>query len=219
MRSVALGALAAILLSSATAVAAPSDSGRLVFDVSRNGEPFGRHTINVSGTGGNLRAESSVALRANLGPITAYRLEQSCTETWSSGSLAAISCSTLKDGRRTQVRGQVVDGRLRVTGANGEHWFPFGALPTSWWTRPPMSVRTLIDTQTGAPMSVRVTNIGRETIDVAGQRIAADRIRVQGTLIVDLWYDTQGRWVGCSFRARGQNIAYRLATPLDAAPA
>lgn len=218
MRSLILPALAALCLSSA-ATAAPSDDGQLRFDVTRNGQPFGQHTITVSDVGDTLRARSQVALRANVGPLTVFRLEQTCTETWSDGVLAALDCSTLKDGRRTRVRAALQDGRLRVTGAEGENWFPLGVFPTSWWTRPPSDATTLLDTETGAPMPVRVTRMGRETIEVGGRQIQADRIRVQGTLTADLWYDAQGRWVGCEFTARGQRVEYRLASPLSAAPA
>lgn len=217
MRMLAL-AVAALCLSGA-AVAAPSEAGRTEFEVLRNGEPFGTHVIEVSGAGDDLRARSTVALRAGLGPLTVFRLEQTCTETWSDGVLAGLACSTLKDGRRTQVRGEVRDNRLHVSGAEGEHWFPLGAFPTSWWTRPPTGAEALIDTETGAPMQVRVTRMGRETITVGGHSVQADRIRVQGTLTVDLWYDAEGRWVGCAFTARGQNIVYRLASPRGAAPA
>jgi hypothetical protein len=218
MRSLPLAALAAVFLSNA-ATAAPSDAGRLVFDVTRNGQPFGQHTVIVTDAGDTLRAQSRVALRANVGPITVFRLEQTCSETWSNGVLAGLNCSTLKDGRRTQVRAEVQDGRLRVAGADSENWFPLGVFPTSWWTRPPTSATTLLDTETGQPMRVRVTHMGRETIEVAGQRIQAERIRVQGTLTADLWYDARGRWVGCELTARGQRVEYRLATPLSAAPA
>lgn len=219
MRSLALAATFAVCLSGAGAAAVPSDAGRIEFEVLRNGQPFGRHAISVTGAGDNLRAQTEVAMRAGVGPLTVFRLEQRCSETWSGGVLSSLSCSTLKDGRRTQVRAQMRDGRLHVTGAEGEHWFPLGVFPTTWWTKPPASASTLIDTETGAPMPVRVTRMGRETIDVGGQRIEAERIRVQGTLAVDLWYDAEGRWVGCAFTARGHNIEYRLASPLNAAPA
>lgn len=218
MRSLTLVAVAAVCLSSAAA-AAPSDAGRLVFDVTRNGQPFGQHSITVSDAGDALRAQSRVALRANVGPVTVFRLEQTCSETWSNGVLAGLHCSTLKDGRRTQVRAEVQDGRLRVVGADGETFFPLGVFPTSWWTRPPTSATTMLDTETGEPMPVRVTHMGRETIEVGGRRIQAERIRVQGTLTADLWYDAQGRWVSCEFNARGQRVQYRLASPLSAAPA
>jgi hypothetical protein len=218
MRSLALAALAAFCLSSA-ATAAPRDDGRLVFNVTRNGQPLGQHSITVSDAGDTMRAQSRVALRANVGPLTVFNLEQTCSEVWNGGVLAGLECSTLKDGRRTRVRGELRGGRLRVVGAEGESFFPLGAFPTSWWTEPPAGSSTMIDTQTGEPMRVRVTRMGRETIDVGGQRIEAQRVRVQGTLAVDLWYDAQGRWVGCEFTARGQHVRYSLATPLSSAPA
>ena len=217
MRSLALAAAAALFVTGA-ATATPSDAGRTVFEVTRNGQPFGRHTISVTGAGDALRAQSEVSMRVAVGPLTVFRLEQSCTEVWADGALSGMSCDTLKDGRRTRVQAERRDGRLRVTGADGEHWFPLSAMPASWWTRPAEGA-AIINTETGAPMRVQVTHLGRETISAGGQRIEAERVRVEGTLAIDLWYDLQGRWVGCAFTARGQNIQYRLASPLSGLPA
>lgn len=218
MRSIALAALAALCVSN-SAIAAPSTAGRTVFEVLRNGQPFGRHSVVVSGADGNLRAQTNVALRVGAGPVTLYHYEQACIETWNSGALSALECSTLKEGRRTRVRAATQAGQLRVTGSRGDVVFAPGALPTSWWTRPPTSIDSMIDTETGARMPLRVTRVGRESFVAGGQTIQADHIRVQGTLAVDLWYDVQGRWVGCAFTIRGQHIEYRLETPLGNAPA
>lgn len=218
MRFLTSAVIAAACLTGA-AVATPSEAGRAEFEVLRNGQPFGRHTIVVSGTEGSLRAQSRVSMRVDAGPITVFRLEQTCSETWSGGSLAGLSCSTLKDGRRTQVRAERQNNRLLVRGAEGQHVMPLSALPASWWVKPPEGAM-LINTETGEPMRVEVTHAGRETIEVRGRRIAADRVRVAGvTMNGDLWYDAEGRWVGCAFTARGQRIQYRLATPLASAPA
>jgi len=211
-------ALAMLCLSSAVH-AAPSGEGRAEFEVLRNGQPFGRHVISVSEAGGVLRVQNNVSLRAGVGPVTVFRYEQNCAETWRAGALAGLQCSTLKDGRRVEVRADTAGDRLRVVAGGQERFFPIGAFPTTWWTRPPTGADAFIDTETGAPMRVQVTRVGRETIEVSGEAIAAERIRVEGSLTVDLWYDTQGRWVGCEFTARGQTISYRLASPLNAAPA
>jgi hypothetical protein len=216
---------AAILLSLSVwmgvsaASAEPSRPGRLEFEVTRNGSPFGVHSVVVSRAGERLQSRSSVTLRASVGPVTVYRYEHRCQETWDDAQLVALSCSTLKNGRELSVNGAVSDDALVIAGAGGEERFALGALPTTWWTRPPTNVNSLIDTETGAPMPVRITSMGRETIDVGGVSIEAERIRVQGTLAVDLWYDAQGRWVGCRFTARGQTIEYRLTSPLASAPA
>jgi hypothetical protein len=70
----------------------------------------------------------------------------------------------------------------------------------------------MLDTETGGPMAVRVTEHGWESLDIGGRPVRAERVRVQGRIAVDLWYDERGRWVGCRFTARGQTIEYRVAS-------
>ncbi len=199
--------------------AAPSSAGQVEFEVLRNGQPFGRHVVRVSGADGRYHVESSADLSVAVGPVTLFRYEHACSETWDAGVLAGLRCSTLRDGRRTRVEAVREGDELRVTGTQGESEFPLGALPTSWWTKPAANVTSMIDTETGARMPLRVSHLGRETIEAGGAWIEADRVRVQGTMSVDLWYDAQGRWVGCAFATRGQRIEYRLATPRAAGPA
>lgn len=218
MRSLTLAALFALLIAT-PAAAAPSAPGRLEFEVLRNGAPFGRHTVIVSQREGGFDVRSQVALRVGAGPLTLFRYEQTCEESWRAGALTQLNCSTLKEGRRTQVRAQAATDTLRVTGARGEAALPASAWPTSWWTKPPVGATALLNTETGANAPMRVTRIGRETIDIGGQSVSAERIRVQGSLTADLWYDGSGRWVGCAFTARGQRVTYRLISPLASAPA
>lgn len=212
-------ALVIVLANAQPAAAAPASAGRLEFDVTRNGQPFGRHVVRVSGSGGRFSVESRADLRANFGPVTVFRYEHACSESWEEGRLAGLDCSTLRDGRRTRVTARRAGDALVVTGGGAETSFDLGALPTSWWTKPPVGLDHMIDAETGARMPISVTRIGRETLNIGGQSVQAERIRVRGTLAVDLWYDANGRWVGCEFTTRGQRIQYRLTTPLAAAPA
>lgn len=207
-------ALIALALAASTQLspASASPPGGIEFEVLRNGEPFGRHVVSVSETEGRVRVESQVALRVGLGPVALYRYEHSCSETWRQGALNGLRCATLRDGRRTRVNARLEGGRLLVVGARGVTAFPLDALPTSWWRMPPASLTSMIDTETGARMPLRVTDMGREEIQVGANQINARRVRVQGRLTVDLWYDEQGRWVACAFAAQGQRIVYRLAS-------
>jgi hypothetical protein len=218
MRLLALVAAFALSCIS-SAIAAPSAPGRLEFEVFRNGQPFGRHTVTVSSQNGGYDVRSQAALRVGAGPLTLFRYDQSCDETWRAGALTRLSCATLREGRRTLVRAEAAGDGLRVSGARGELNLPRDIWPTSWWTKPPVGAENLLNTEIGANAPMRVTRIGEETIDVGGQRIRAERIRVQGSLTADLWYDERGRWVGCAFTARGQRVTYRLISPLSAAPA
>lgn len=218
MRSliIALCALAAFAPKAADAAAA--SPGRLEFEILRNGEPTGRHVVQVSGSGDAFSASSQVSVRVALGPVTVFRYEQTCRETWAGGALSALTCNTLKAGRRTNVVARRDGEALLVSGSAGDARFASTAIPANWWLRPPVSNDTMIDTETGRATPIRVTRMGRENFTLDGRTIQADRVRVQGTLTADLWYDAEGRWVGCAFTARGQRITYRLVSPLSSAP-
>lgn len=207
------------LLLTQPAAASPSTGGRAEFEVLRNGQSFGRQVVTVSAEAGGFVARNTVSLRVGAGPLTLFRYEQTCDEHWSSGVLTMLNCSTLKEGRRRLVRAQQVGGALRVTGPGGEVDLPADTWPTSWWTKPPVGTDYLLNTETGARAPLRVRRVGAEMLNIGGRQIRVDHLRVEGTLAADLWYDEQGRWVGCAFNARGQSIQYRLVSALTDAPA
>lgn len=210
MRTLALATLALACLGSA-AFAVPAAGQRTEFEVLRNGQPFGRHVVTVTRNGDNLVARTEVALRVAAGPVTLFRYEHECVETWRESVLDGLECETFKGGRRLQVRAASRDGVLHVAGPAGSAALPGELRPTSWWLMPPSGAEAMLDTETGSRMPLRITRMGREAIAVSGRRILAERVRVQGALTVDLWYDADGRWVGCAFDAHGQRIEYRLA--------
>lgn len=218
MRTLIIAILSLVVTGGAASANQPAP-GRVEFEVLRNGQPFGRHAVTVTRRGDELVARTEVALRVAAGPVTLFRYEHECTETWSRQNLSGLDCATLRDGRRILVRAASRNGALHVAGANGDLVLPQEMRPTSWWVRPPAGADAMLDTESGARLPLRITNMGRETMTVAGQRIPVDHVRVQGTVTLDLWYDASGRWVGCAFTIRGQRIEYRLASPLAAVPA
>lgn len=211
-------AMAALALLAAPAQAAPITDGRVQFDVLRNGEPFGRHEVTVTRNGESQEVRAQVRLAVRFGPVTVFRYEHDCREQWTGEALVALTCSTLKDGRRSQVTARREADALVVQGAQGLARFAATAAPTSWPTSAQVEGGSYIDTETGAARTIRVTRVGRETITVAGRTIEADRFRIASSLTMDAWYDSEGRWVKAAFTARGQQIEYRLTSPLTAAP-
>lgn len=208
--------LAALLLAT-PAHAAPAP-GRVEFELLRNGQPDGRHVVEVTRTAGGLSVRSDVDIDVRLGPVSVFRYQQRCRETWADGALAALDCSTLKSGRTTRVTARQNENALIASAGGADARFPLATLPTTWWTKPPAFSGAMLNTETGEPMNVRITHLGRENYTLNGQTIPAERVRVQGTLTVDLWYDLEGRWIGCAFTARGQRIEYRLTSPRERAP-
>lgn len=212
----AAAALAALSVDPAGAEA--RTAGHVAFDVLREGRPFGRQSVTVSAAGDDMVAETGAELRYVLGPLTLFSYSQHCRENWRAGALVGLRCLTQQNGRRKAVNGAAASGAFRVANGAGAVQFPTEILPTSWWSKPPLETREMVNTETGERLAVRVSALGQEWIEAGGQRIRADHIRVVGTLPVDLWYDEAGHWVGCAFTLSGQHMTYRLTTPRAEAP-
>src|SRR5262249_25873203 len=147
-------AAAALTLATLGGAAIPSASAvapeRLEFQMLRNGHPDGRHVVQVIETPTGMQGSSEVAIAVHAGPLTVFRFEQRCRETWAGRALAALNCSTLKQGQRVQVTAQRVADQILVRGQQGAIWFPAGALPTTWWVKPRSGA--MIDTASGRPV-------------------------------------------------------------------
>jgi hypothetical protein len=216
MRLVFLAATAAALV--AGPALASIQPGRTEFEVTRNGEPFGRHSVTVSRAGDGFTAEIAIDLVAKLGPITAFSYRHRCTERWAGAGLMALDC-TDQEGRKTQSARATREGdRLAIRGSGFTGALDARMLPSSWWNDDFLTQSSVIDTRTGREMPLRIRRLGVESVPSASGQVRATRYRVEGTLPTDIWYDDAGRWVKLSFTAQGQSIVYRKVTPVAGAP-
>lgn len=217
-------ALALVSVSAAHAAipADPRGGETIRFDVYRGNSEFGTHEVRFSREGEDLVAEVSVRLRAGFGPVTVFRYEHNSVERWRDGQLVALEGETLKDGSRFPVEavrnGSAIlsEGMLPGGDAHSKE-LPRDIIPSSHWRGYEEELRQILNTEHGDAMDVRITSLGMEEIEADGGTIRARRIRLEGTLTVDLWYDENGFWAGCEFEARGQRIRYvRRANPAAA---
>lgn len=179
----------------------------IVFDVYRNDTPFGEHAVRFGETGsGDLRVEIDIELTAGFGPITVFRYEHEAEEVWRDGRMASLEAATLKDGDWTRVDVERTGPDTIVSGSMELAYLP----PSSHWRGYSAGTGRILNTETGEPMPIEIEDLGMERIETASGMVDARRIRMSGTLTVDLWYDADGRWVGCEFEARDQTIRYVL---------
>ena len=70
----------------------------------------------------------------------------------------------------------------------------------------------LLNSQTGAYQPVEVALIGRESIDVAGEPVVADRYSLNAEgLDLDLWYTPEGEWLALTSTVeKGRQLRYEL---------
>ncbi|WP_022728181.1 DUF6134 family protein [Fodinicurvata sediminis] len=212
------GGLALMLtLVVAPVFAAIPEENTLDFQVRRDGNDIGTHSLRFEEHGEELHVFVEIELEVNLAFIPVYSYSHRNHEVWQDGKLVSLSSETDDDGTQYQVEVQATDDGLQVNSSEeGEFTAPADMLTTSYWNPDAMERERLLDTQFGRIVELQVDEQGRENLDTQEGSVEATRYSVTGDLNLDIWYDREGRWSGLEFEARGKPVRY-LRTPLSSA--
>ena len=191
-----------------TLKAALPSAEQIVFQVFRDDDTIGRHTVEFSRQGDDLHVDIDIFLEVNFAFLTLYRYQHQNREVWRGGRLVSIDTATDDDGDTYWVRGEMTEAGLKVEGSSGSFVAPADILPTSYWNADSANKSQFLDTQHGQLIDVSVSPVGTETISVAGRATDAHRYSVRGDLNLDLWYTADGEWAKTSFEARGAEVSY-----------
>jgi hypothetical protein len=211
-RTLVVGGLALLPLASARAQPASSSKTRIAFDVYRNGQKIGAHTVNIEGDEADLRVRTTVELLVKFGPIPVFRYAFQSQETWRDRKFSVLESHTDTNGRSDQIHAVAGASGVTIQTTRGQtHTAPADALPLSHWN--PHALRNpLFNPQTGAMLKERLARQDGEALRLPdGRSIQTTKITLVGdTEIID-WYDEAGAWVALRGRLKdGSYLDYRL---------
>jgi hypothetical protein len=192
------GFCAAMLMLDTAHAATLPEPADIHFQVLRNGTPFGEHRVRFTRRpSGELLVDTEIELLVQFGPLTVFRYEQSVEEAWVGDDLISLAARTLRNGRN------------RTVDLDRASAYP-SLVPSSHWRGYEPGTEAILNTETGEPMAVTVTDLGRREVLTRRGPIQARGVRMTGSLSVDLWYDDDGEWVGCEFEVDGHSVRYVL---------
>ena len=197
----------ASLVAPSMALASPQSASRS-FRVTRSGSDIGRHRINVSRDGSDVRAQTNIDIAVKFLGITAYRYELAYTEVYRNGLLQTLDATANDDGERGYVKAVRQGDMLEIDGSNYSGPASGTAVPTSYWRMPALQTTPWISAQSGEILSVNTTETQPLPHSPADARVW--RATDNGKYTVDIWYDAAGDWTGCSFDAQGELGLYTL---------
>ncbi len=213
---VALAFWAGALSAGAVPVAAGSiPEGRVLeFAVLRNGSEIGSHRLEFYPEGNRLRVRVAIDLAVGFGPIVLYRYTHRATEQWEDGNLRSLQAETDDDGRKLKVSASAANGRIEISGSEGEVVGPPDLMPSSYWDSRLLSKLVLLDLHYGIVQPIRITRLPAETILAGGQSVIATPYHLDGDYAdLTAWYAEDGTWVKLRFTVRGSVIDYVQRTP------
>ena len=160
------------------AMAAPQasvpPSGRLTFDVIRNGRDIGDYVVSFRGKGNDLTVNvaTDVSVKVPVIGVSAYRFKQDSTETWRGGRLAGLTSRTDDNGKRHDIS-------VGTT----------SLIPASLWNADLLHSGQVLNTIDGSTDAIRVRKLGAEAVSTGQGQVSADHYAVRGGLDRDLWYE------------------------------
>lgn len=202
------------------------------FDVYRNGQPIGQHTLTFQQDGANRTVIVAVDLAVKALGVVAYRYQHNSKEVWSNNALQALEARTDDNGQKYSVSVKRGSDGLAVerhtppatvaaaaTSDQGlqpstfaREVLPPSLLPTTHWNMSQVGQSTLLNTQYGTRSKTQISTVGREPVKLAnGNVVQATRYHYAGDIRMDQWFDDRGRWVKSAFPAHdGSSIDYVL---------
>jgi hypothetical protein len=182
------------------------------FDVNLDKRPIGTHRFTVSRqTDGATRIQSDASFEVRVLGIVAYRYRHQATERWQGECLAAIEASTHDNGRSLHVSGLRRDGGFQLQ-QPAAVTLPACLAAYAYWNRDLLLRQpALLNPQTGRFDALRVEAMGRETLELKGRAVPAERYRLHAAQnVIDLWYSLRGDWLRLESTTGSRRLVYRL---------
>jgi hypothetical protein len=203
MRSFA--AACAVLLACALP-AAQAETRSWNFRVLLDGKDIGRHrfTQRAQGEQREIRSEASFDVRVLF--LSAYRYRHEAIERWDGPCLRSLDSRTQTNDEHQSVNAIVRNGRLVVERSGGREAHEGCVMSFAYWDPQVLKARALLNSQSGELLPVRINLQGEESVELLGQKVAAQRHRIDGAgLRIDLWY-AAGQWIALEAQAPGGRL-------------
>ena len=162
-------------------------------------KPIGTHSFKLDARGDERTLYSEASFAVKFLGFTAYRYRHIATEHWRGDCLKELDATTNDGGKASEVH--LAADALKGCLMSFAYWNPVIQTQTR-----------LLNAQSGQFEAVQVSRIGPGTLDVRGTPTTAMRWRITGPANpIDVWYSTQGEWIGLdSTVAGGRRQSYRL---------
>ncbi len=196
-----------------TAIAAIPDNKELRFQVLRNGNPFGVHTVKFSTTADDkTKVDIHIKMSVSAGPITFFEYEHFNTEIWDNNKLLSLSSETNDNGDEYFVNGKWDGAVFDIQSSSKNQQLNKPPFSSSYWHPSFVKQPTLLNTQKGMLDSIQITETKSEIFSIEKKDFNAKKyiLRVNDERTITIWYDkTSEEWLGLDFSIRGQNITYK----------
>jgi hypothetical protein len=182
--------------------------GDISFEVRRNGEPIGHHSVEFDRIGDEIQVVSKVELEVDF-TLFDYRFDYQSRDIWRDGQLVSLQAVVDDDGDVLNVSAWRSGTELVVDGPAGVIDVASAVFPSNHWNPAALDADMTLNTLTGEIIPSNFLPLGTEIVETASGPRLARKYLLTLHRDVEIWYDSAGRWVRLRFEARdGSSVDY-----------
>ena len=133
----------------------------IIFDVSRNGDIVGKHTVGFwKLASGKIKVTSKLSLHIKVLGLSFYKYFYRSEAMWGKGQLLQLEAKQNDDGFISDVNVEKEGSSLIIEGPNGNHKGRLSLYPSNHWNSGVLKSRSIIDTLNGVVARVKIENQG-----------------------------------------------------------
>ncbi|RQW81680.1 MAG: hypothetical protein EHM62_04805 [Methylococcus sp.] len=190
-----------------------SDPQEWNFQVFLNDDPIGFHNFRLNPLENGYELQTEAEFKVKVLFVTAYQYQHENVETWRNGCLERIEARTNDNGDQLEVVGRRDTRGFDLAATGSSDSLDSDCVRTfAYWDLAALRDTRLLNSQTGAYQPVDVDLVGRESIEISGRQVAADRYSLEAEgLDLDLWYSPEGEWLALTSTVeKGRQLRYKL---------
>ena len=155
----------------------------LAYDITYRSKSVGHHRVAIAAEGDQTRVTHDLAIKVTLLGISLYSLQQNSTELWADDRLVRLNSTSVKRGKKVELRGEASGDGFALTGPDGTRTIASSIATTNALWRAKMLERSeLLDTSDGSVLPRK--------LDPLGQDIALNKYQLDfGDTQMVAWFD------------------------------
>jgi len=140
-------------------------NGEVSFDIIRKNKVIGVHEIKFEKLNDSIIVETNIDIKVKILFIPAYKFSHNSKETWIDDNLIKIEGYTdFEDEREYYIKGEDKDELFLASGMDGKLELDSNILSSNFWNINILKEKEIFDTQKGILRTIKVKNLGHETI-------------------------------------------------------
>ncbi len=167
----------------------PMSKMKRIFDTMRDGGKIGTMVTEIEKQGDITNVKSTTHISVVIMFIEAYRFDHTATETWNGNQFVSFKSQTDDNGKKHSVSATAAGGKiaLEIDGKRSEA--PGTVIPGSFWNKAFVSATQMFDDSDGKRLSIKVSDLGDETLFLHETKHQVRHYQVSGDLPRDLWFE------------------------------